>query len=290
MANIGLKAICRPIPWRPRVGRLGFFGGGFVSGAFLGSMTRVVMAAAVATAAFSAAYAESPPTVQTVSTEASYDDRFGSMVREYLLENPEVILEVFAILERQENEKKAVATTALLADHRSALFESGDARKGVEAPAVTFVEFFDYRCTYCKRAFPEISAALEGRTDVAMVLKEFPILGPQSEAASRTALAVRALHGDAAYLTIHDAFMQHAGEFTDRELAGLVAAAGFDPVAVQARSQGADIAETIRSNKALAAKLGVNGTPAFVFEDSIAPGMMSADQISDEITRIAANK
>ena len=218
------------------------------------------------------------------------DREFGHLVREYLLSNPGVILEVFSILEAQENEKKTVASRALIDQNRAALFENGDGYKGVEAPAVTFVEFFDYRCTYCKRAFPEVSTALEGREDVAMVLKEFPILGPQSEAASRTALAVRALHGDAAYLKVHDAFMQHDGEFTDRELAHLIEAAGFDPVAVQSRSQGDDIAEIIRSNKALAAKLGVNGTPAFVFEDNIAPGLMSAAQIVNEINRIAATK
>lgn len=261
----------------------------------LGMALLATMATSVPGSASDQLDAQQPPSLNSEEVVSRSLDQeritqFDAMVREYLLRNPEVILEVFAILERQENEKKVVATTALLADHRSALFESGDARKGVEAPAVTFVEFFDYRCTYCKRAFPEISAALEGRTDVAMVLKEFPILGPQSEAASRTALAVRALHGDAAYLTIHDAFMQHAGEFTDRDLARLVEVAGFDPVAVQARSQGGDIAEIIRGNKALAAKLGVNGTPAFVFEDNIAPGMMSADQIVDEITRIAARK
>lgn len=153
-----------------------------------------------------------------------------------------------------------------------------------------FVEFFDYRCTYCKRVFPEVSMLLENRADVAVVVKEFPILGPQSEAASRTALAVRALHGDAAYLIIHDAFMGHTGEFTDRDLARLVETAGFDPVAVQSRSQGDDIAEVIRANRSLAAKLGINGTPAFVFEDSIAPGMMSYEQIVSEVDRIALKK
>lgn len=218
------------------------------------------------------------------------DPDFGQNVRSYLLSNPEVILEVFAILENKENEKKAKVSRELIVQYNNQLFSGGDVRKGAEAPAVTLVEFFDYRCTYCKRVFPEVSALLDSRADVAVVMKEFPILGPQSEAASRAALAVRALHGDAAYLKIHDAFMGHTGEFTDRDLARLVETAGFDPVAVQSRIQGDDIAEIIRANRSLAAKLGINGTPAFVFEDSIAPGMMSYEQITSEVDRIASNK
>ncbi|WP_424753286.1 DsbA family protein [Methylobacterium sp.] len=248
-----------------------------------GALGIIVMVSAIVAAPYGAQ-------AENAGNEVNYSDEFGKNVRSYLLNNPDVILEVFSILENKEKDKKAQISHDLIGQYENQIFTGGDARKGAETPAVTFVEFFDYRCTYCKRVFPEVSALLDNRADVAVVMKEFPILGPQSEAASRTALAVRALHGDAAYLKIHDAFMGHTGEFTDRDLARLVETAGFDPIAVQFRSQGDDIAEVIRANRSLAAKLGINGTPAFVFEDSIAPGMMSYEQIVSKVDRIALKK
>ncbi|PTE19395.1 disulfide bond formation protein DsbA [Cereibacter changlensis JA139] len=219
--------------------------------------------------------------------EPAYTPEFGASVRAYLLDNPEVVLEVFRLLEGQERAKKTQAASASIAKVADQLFQSDDARKGRADAPVIAVEFFDYQCGYCKAALPELAQAMEGRDDVAVVLKEFPILGPASKRASRIALAVRALHGDDAYLGFHNALLLQKGELNDATLSMLAEAAGFDFDALSVRSNEADISATIAANWRLAQTLSINGTPAFVFEDELVGGMMNAERLTQKFDLLA---
>ncbi|MCL4068171.1 DsbA family protein [Pseudomonas sp. GX19020] len=219
-----------------------------------------------------------------------YSPEFGAGVRAYLLDNPEVVLEVFTILEQQETAKKGQAQIVLIAEHAEQLFAGGDAAKGNPSAPIRVVEFFDYSCGYCKAALAEVTTALEGRDDVALILKEFPILGQASENAARLAMAVRAEHGDAAYVAFHNALLGQKGALNDATLATLAGAAGYDFDALMQRGRGADIRATIAANKRLAQALSINGTPAFVFEDELVGGMMQADRLIASFDRVAARQ
>lgn len=221
---------------------------------------------------------------------ATYTPGFGEAVRSYLLDHPEVVLEVFKILERQETAKKAQAQISIISEYADQLFEAGDAVKGNPAGLVKVVEFFDYSCGYCKAALAEVTAALEGRDDVALILKEFPILGQDSEDSARLALAVRAEHGDEAYVAFHNALLGQKGNLNDALLAMLAGAAGFDYDVLVQRGRGADISATIAANRRLAQALEINGTPAFVFEDELVGGMMQADRMIASFDRIASKR
>ena len=220
----------------------------------------------------------------------AYTPEFGESVRAYLLAHPEVVLDVFTILEQQERAAKAQQATVTITEYADQLFQSEDARKGADDGDVVVVEFFDYQCGYCKAALPELMQAMDGRTDVTVVLKEFPILGPASDRASRLALAVRKLHGDDAYLGFHNALLSQKGQLNDATLAMLVGAAGYDFDALSSRSTEADISATIASNKRLAQALNINGTPAFVFEDEVVGGMMTQDRMVATFDRVARVK
>lgn len=222
--------------------------------------------------------------------EPAYTQEFGTSVRAYLLDNPQVVLEVFTLLERQESEKKAQAQISNIAGYADQLFAAGDAVKGSPDGQVKVVEFFDYSCGYCKAALAEVTTALEGRDDVALILKEFPILGQASENAARLAMAVRAEHGDEAYVAFHNALLGQKGALNDALLATLAGAAGFDYDALVQRGRGADISATISSNKRLAQALNINGTPAFVFEDELVGGMMQADRMIASFDRVAGRQ
>ncbi|WP_441869484.1 DsbA family protein [Phaeovulum sp. W22_SRMD_FR3] len=219
----------------------------------------------------------------------SYSPEFGESVRAYLLDNPKVVLEVFTLLEQQERAAKAEAASVTIAEYGDQLFRSDDARKGAADAKIVVVEFFDYQCGYCKAALPELTRAMAGRDDVAVVLKEFPILGPASERASRLALAVRAVHGDEAYLGFHNALLSQKGQLNDATLSMLVGAAGYDFDALSVRSGGADISASIASNKRLAQGLAINGTPAFVFEDEVVGGMMGQERMMAAFDRVASS-
>ena len=221
---------------------------------------------------------------------APYTAEFVEQARSYLLDHPEVVLEVFTILERQETAKKAQAQINNIAGYADQLFAAGDAMKGNPDGPIKVVEFFDYSCGYCKAALAEVTTALDGREDVALILKEFPILGQASENAARLAMAVRAEHGDEAYVAFHNALLGQKGALNDALLATLAGAAGFDYDALVQRGRGADIGATIAANKRLAQALNINGTPAFVFEDELVGGMMQADRMIASFDRVAARQ
>ncbi|MFC3058386.1 DsbA family protein [Paenirhodobacter populi] len=217
--------------------------------------------------------------------EPGYTDEFAQSARAWLLDNPEVVLEVFTLLEQQEAVKKADAQTGMISAHADALFGSDDGRKGNPLGQIVVVEFFDYQCGYCRAALAELTSALEGESEVAVVLKEFPILGPASEQAARLALAVRAEHGDEAYISFHNTLLAQKGQLNDTLLRMLAGAAGFDFDALSERGRQPDISGRIAENKRLAQALSINGTPAFVFRDGIVPGLMTADRLRDAFQR-----
>ncbi|NPD15051.1 DsbA family protein [Xinfangfangia sp. D13-10-4-6] len=220
----------------------------------------------------------------------AYTEDFAASARAWLLDNPGIVLEVFTILEREETVKESKAQLDLIEKHAPALFDSTDARKGNPEGPVVVVEFFDYACGYCRAALAELTAALEGRDDIALVLKEFPILGPASEQAARLALAVRAEHGDAAYIGFHNALLAQKGALNDALLRMLTGAAGYDFEALVERGGAADIGGIITANKRLAQSLSINGTPAFVFRDELVPGMMAADRLREAFRRPGAKE
>lgn len=217
--------------------------------------------------------------------DRGYSEEFSASARAWLLDNPGIMLEVFTLLEHEEMARKTVAARELIASHAEALFKSDDPRMGNPDGPVVLVEFFDYACGYCRAALPELTAVLDDRDDVAVVLKEFPILGPASEQAARLALAIRAEHGDEAYLGFHNALLVQNGALNQASLEVLVGAAGLDFEALERRGQQEDITERIEANRSLAQALGVNGTPAFVFEDELMPGLMTRERLEEAFDR-----
>ena len=218
-------------------------------------------------------------------TEAERE-AFRAEVRAYLLENPEVIMEAIQVLESRRAADEAAADADLVARHRDELFSDPDSWVGGNPDGdVTLVEFLDYRCGYCKRAHPEVLALLERDPNIRYVVKEFPILGPDSVAAARMALAAleldRARFGD-----LHDALMTHDGQLTEAAAYEIAADVGYDTEALRARAQQPDIEAEIRDNYALAQALNINGTPGFVLGDRIIRGYLPVDQMAAEVAEV----
>ncbi|NIY99586.1 thioredoxin domain-containing protein, partial [Salipiger sp. HF18] len=137
---------------------------------------------------------------------------FGAQVREYLLENPEVIMEAVNALEAKQAQQQAAADDQLVADNADALFRDGYSWVGGNPDGdVTIIEFSDYRCGYCRRAFPEVEELIESDGNIRFIMKEFPILGEASVTSSRFAIATQLEAGDDAYKSVHDALMTLEG-------------------------------------------------------------------------------
>ncbi len=137
---------------------------------------------------------------------------------------------------------------------------------------ITVVEFTDYRCGYCRKAYDEVAELVSSDGNIRLVLKEYPILGEASLTSARFALAVRQIGGDAAYEQAHDALITLRGEPTTDALSRLATKLGLDPAAVLARMESPDVTAVIAANHALGQQLGINGTPTFVIDGTVVRG------------------
>ena len=200
-------------------------------------------------------------------------DAFRAEVRAYLLENPEVLMEALGVLEARDADAQAAADAALIEARRAAIFEDDRSWVGGNPEGdVTLVEFMDYRCGYCRRAFAEVEDLVSSDGGVRFVLKEFPILGEQSEMASRFAIAVRQLHGDDAYKDAHDALMALDADIDAATLGRLAEGLALDPAPILAAMESDAVTAVIEENRALAQALGITGTPTFVMGDRMVRG------------------
>ncbi|MBK5928074.1 DsbA family protein [Rhodobaculum claviforme] len=204
---------------------------------------------------------------------AAQRDAFRAEVRAYLLDNPEVLLEAIAVLEERQAGDQAADDAALVAANADALFAGTHSWVGGNPDGdATVVEFVDYNCGFCKRAFGEVMALVEADPGVRLVMKELPILGPDSELASRFAIAVLQLEGAAAYEEVHGRLLSMPGRAGAPAVQRIGAEMDLDMAAIEARMQSPEVGAVIDANRALAARMGINGTPTFVIGGQVVRG------------------
>ena len=152
------------------------------------SLTQLLSTAALlGTMVFGTAATAQTPTFSDPQRQA-----IGEIVREYLMKNPEVLTEVIAELEKRQAEaQQCIQSGALKETHESLLNSPHSLVVGNPSGDVTLVEFFDYNCGYCKKALSDVRTLAKSDPKLRIVLKDFPVLGPDSVEASRVGLAVK---------------------------------------------------------------------------------------------------
>jgi protein-disulfide isomerase len=224
-----------------------------------------------------AALAATAPQAQETAFTPAQREALDARIRGYLLENPEVLLEAFDILEQRRQAAQADNDAELVAMHADRLFQDPMSPVlGNPDGDVTVVKFSDYRCGYCKAAAPMIAELIGSDPGVRVVIKEFPILGEASVMAGRVALAA-AMQGPDVYARLHEALLAHQGQLDDGTTLQVAERAGVDMTALRAAMEESSIADEIRNTYALARELGIEGTPSFVIGDRIVRGMMPLD-------------
>jgi len=242
------------------------------------------LAPALAGLAFIVAGAATLPAIPAqaqMSSEAKAE--MGAFIREYLLENPEVLMEALEVLQEREQAAQQVQAREAIAANQD-MFRSGPMifAAGPENASATMVEFFDYRCGYCRRALPVIQDLLDEDDDLKVVFLEFPILGPESVAASRAALAVLNLDRSK-YLDFHTALMNARVPLSEPVILAMAGEMGFGADQMKTAMADPAIDRALAANHQLAQALGVNGTPAFIVGDSIVPGAVPKAQLEQLI-------
>jgi protein-disulfide isomerase len=206
------------------------------------------------------------------------------VIRDYLLENPEIIVEALDLMEQRQQEAEAAHRRQMIAARQEALVDdpSSPIMGNPEGP-VTVVEFFDYRCGYCRRMFPAIQNVIAEESDVRWVMKEFPILGPESVYASRAALAAEK---QGKYVAFHNAMMSDGVSVTNDNVDRVAALIGMDVEQMKADMESEEINEILKANLTLARELGVSGTPSFVIGEVFVPGAIDETRLRQLIDQL----
>ncbi len=212
----------------------------------------------------------------------------GGFVRDYLLANPEVLQEVVTELERQRIDQQAAQQADAIDLHRDLLLASTrQAVIGNPDGDVTLVEFFDYNCSYCKRALDDMNRLIEDDPGLRIVLKEFPVLGVGSTEAAQIASAVVLLAPDR-YNEFHQLLLGSAAQAT-RDLALQAAVEiGLDPALVEETAATAEASAIIEESYMLADALGLTGTPSYVIGDEVIVGAVGYDALRGMIESMRA--
>lgn len=198
---------------------------------------------------------------------------FGDEVRAYLLQNPDILREMLALLEQRETVAQGANDAALVQVNAEALFNDGYSFVGGNPDGdVVVVEFLDYKCGFCKKAHPEVAELIKSDGNIRYIIKEFPILGEQSVLASRFAISVLQNADGPTYARVHDELMTFRGEITDESLRRLASTLELDPDTIMAGMNVPAVDQVIGQNHALAQLMQINGTPSFIMGDQMMRG------------------
>ncbi|WP_375690959.1 DsbA family protein [Pseudooceanicola sp. LIPI14-2-Ac024] len=205
-------------------------------------------------------------------------EAFRDEVRNYLMEHPEVILEAVNAMEQRQADAKAAQDVDLVQVNADAIFDDGYSWVGGNPDGdITVVEFMDYRCGYCRKAFDEVNELIASDGNIRFVVKEFPILGEASVLSSRFAVAAKQVAGDEAYHAVHDALMGFTGQPNEVELTRLAESLALDPAPILAAMDSDAVTQELKDTRALAERLQINGTPTFVIGDQMVRGYVPID-------------
>lgn len=208
------------------------------------------------------------------------------IVHEYLLKHPEVILEaVNKYQENQRGEEKKKAQQSISTNQQQLVHDPNSPAAGSIAPdAVTVVEFFDYRCGYCKRMAPTIAKLVAG-SKARIVYKELPILGPDSIVAAKAALAARK-QSEAGYTKFHQDMMALEGTITLASIERVATKNNLDVAKLKADMEAPEVLAQISATQKLAETIGVNATPSFVIGNDLYTGAMDEQELQANIAKV----
>jgi len=214
------------------------------------------------------------------------------IVREYLLQHPEVLQEAMTELEKRQAADEAAKNQAAVKDNAETIFNSPrQVVIGNPQGDVTFVEFFDYNCGYCKRAMDDMFAMMKADPKLKIVLKEFPVLGPGSVEAARVAVAVRMQDKTGKkYTEFHQKLMAGRGQADKARAVAVAKEIGLDMARLEKDLTSDEVKTTLEESLKLAEKLGLNGTPSYVIGSNVVVGAVGLDKLKESVSTARCGK
>lgn len=208
-------------------------------------------------------------------------DAVKKMIHDYIMENPSVIADAIEALRQKEELAAEISARKAIMDRKSEILDDPESPVlGNPKGDVTLVEFFDYRCPYCKNMLDMVMDTVKADGKVRLVMKELPILGPDSVTASRAALASR---NQKKYDEFHRALMRLKGPVNEATVMKTAAEVGLNVEKLKKDMDDDRIDTVLKNNIQLAHALNITGTPGFIIGDQITPGAMSQQALKQMI-------
>lgn len=208
------------------------------------------------------------------------------IIREYIMENPELIIESFQAYQEKEKRKQQEALKEKLSGLKDQLAGMDVPMAGNPDGDVTIVEFYDYNCGYCKKAVGDIVKILETDKNVKVLFIDYPVLGASSQEAAKWALA-SAKQGK--YYEYHVALMEFKGQKSEATLTSVAKSVGLDVDQLKKDAEDPAIAKTLQEFAMLARELGIRGTPAFIIGDDLSPGYIGYQGVKAGVEKARQN-
>src|ERR1700731_4715775 len=210
-----------------------------------------------------------------------------AIIKDYLLQKPEVLREAIGVLEGREKAAEAKAREKVVSDPSSTLFSPvNQAVIGDPAGKITLIEFFDYNCGYCKRALSDLARLMKDNPDLRVVLRDLPILSPGSVEAAKIANAfLRQFQGEK-FWEFHQKLLGSRGPVGKRDALAVAKGSGaaMDKLAKDVAAPG--IASGIEESGKFAKSLQVTGTPTFVIGEDVVVGAVGYDELEAKVANI----
>lgn len=209
------------------------------------------------------------------------------IIKDYLIKNPEVLQDALAEAEKRQVETQRLAQAAALKEARDLLVNGKhDVVGGNPAGDITLVEFFDYNCGYCRKALSDVQALIKSDPKLRVVIKDFPVLGPESLEASQVAVAVaQQLKGDKLF-EFHQKLLESKGRVNGAKALEVAKQMGLDTAKLQKDMASPEVKAAIAENRGLGDRLGLSGTPAFIVGDEVIPGAVGVEPMRKTITDV----
>ncbi|HWE72189.1 MAG TPA: DsbA family protein [Stellaceae bacterium] len=202
-------------------------------------------------------------------------------IHDYLMAHPDVVVDALKAAQQQADAQAAEQSRYTISAKKKEIFESpDDLVQGNPKGNVTLVEFFDYRCPYCKQIEPSLDALLKEDGKLRIVYKEFPILGEASVYATHVALAAKK---QGKYAEFHRAMMATKGDISDDTVLNVATSIGLDVSKIKSDMGAPEVGKVIDTNYALADALNIQGTPALILGDTLIPGAVDLDTLRKDI-------
>ncbi|MDH3661983.1 MAG: DsbA family protein [Alphaproteobacteria bacterium] len=214
-------------------------------------------------------------------------EQVEKIVRDYLMREPEIIYQALEELQRRQAAAQVEQQKlALVSSKDQLLNDPATPVAGNPDGDVALVEFFDYRCGYCRRVLSSMQALMSEDDQLKVVFKELPVLGEDSVRAARAALASQ-MQDKNLYLDFHLALMT-ADDLSAEGIRAIAAEIGFDPDQLEQDMDSEGVSLAIDANYQLASALGIEGTPAFVIGETLVPGAVDKQRLASLIEEARA--